>query len=84
MEPYPQTASVFCEKMIKQCHRSLGINFCVLSAELVLKINQILEKDFIETEEINTSKHRHIQKFQEKDDEVTISFKKAHDEQKQD
>ena len=58
--------------------------FYVLSAELVLKINQILEKDFMETEEINTPKHRHIQKFQEIDDEVIISFKKAHDEQKQD
>ena len=84
MEPYPPTASVFCEKMIKQCHRSLGIKFYVLSAELVLKINQILEKDFMETEEINTRKHRHIQKFQETDDEMIISFKKAHDEKKQD
>ena len=36
------------------------------------------------TEEINTPKHRHIQKFQETDDEVIISFKKAHDEQEQD
>jgi|OM-RGC.v1.033962364 hypothetical protein len=49
MEPYPQTASVFCEKMIKQYHLSLGIKFYVLSA-----------------------------------DEVIISFKKAHDEQKKD
>ena len=38
----------------------------------------------METEGINTSKHRHIQKFQETDDEVIISFKKAHDEQEQD
>ena len=38
----------------------------------------------METEEINTSKHRHIQKFKETDDEVIISFKKAHDEQEQD
>ena len=38
----------------------------------------------METEEINTPKQRHIQKFQEIDDEVIISFKKAHDEQKQD
>ena len=70
--------------MIKQCHRSLGIIIYVLSAELVLKINQILEKDFMETEEINTHKHRHIQKFQETDDDVIISFKKAHDVQEQD
>ena len=74
----------FLRKIIKQRHRSLGIKFYVLSAELVLKINQILEKDFMETEEINTPKHRHIQKFQEIDDEVIISFKKAHDEQKHD
>ena len=38
----------------------------------------------METEEINTSKHRHIQKFQETDDEVIISFKKVYDEQEQD
>ena len=38
----------------------------------------------METEGINTSKHRHIQKFQETDDDVIISFKKAHDEQEQD
>ena len=38
----------------------------------------------METEKINTPKHRHIQKFQETDDEVIISFKKAHDEQEQD
>ena len=38
----------------------------------------------METEGINTSKQRHIQKFQETDDYVIISFKKAHDEQEQD
>ena len=38
----------------------------------------------METEEINTPKHRHIQKFQEADDEVIISFKKVYDEQEQD
>ena len=38
----------------------------------------------METEEINTPKHPHIQKFKETDDEVIISFKKAHDEQEQD
>ena len=38
----------------------------------------------METEGINTSKHRHIQKFQETDDDVIISFKKAHDVQEQD
>ena len=42
---------------------------------------KFLEKDFMETEGINTSKHRHIQKFQETDDDVIISFKKAHDVQ---
>ena len=36
------------------------------------------------TEEINTPKHRHIQKFQETDDEVIISFKKVYDEKEQD
>ena len=38
----------------------------------------------METEEINTPKHSHIQKFQETDDEVILSFKKAHYEEKQD
>ena len=45
----------FIAEMLRQSHRSLGTKFYVLSAELVLKINQILEKDFMETEVINTS-----------------------------
>ena len=38
----------------------------------------------METEEMNSTEHRHISKVQETEDEVIISFKKAHDEQEQD
>ena len=74
----------FLAGIVSQCQRSLCIKFYALSAELVLKNKSNFKKDFMETEEINTSKHRHIQKFQETDDEVIISFKKVYDEQEQD
>ena len=38
----------------------------------------------METEEMNSTEHRHISKVQETDDEVIISFKKVYDEQEQD
>jgi len=55
MEPYPQTASVFCDKMIKRATARWALRYTLCPQNWSWKINQILEKDFMETEEINTS-----------------------------